>query len=412
MFAGGKSGANVAEREARNGLFEQQKKLREEMRPHLEQRRRILDTMGKLKEDIKKKSGEAKEAKDKLPFRTINEMEQRVAELEAQMESGQFKLIEEKQILAEISKLKKARRALETIDGSSSDLGTLKLRLDKLKMDLVAIDDQVAPLKAQSEQVSRQIDELSGSKKEAQNAREDRQAAIDKLKKEINAYYQERRVAYDEYKAAKKAQADARLKRDARRVEYEKRHELEEKLEALEEKLLAFNPETAADRKIAECNNLKAYFQEMIGSKSESSEADVKKLEAGVRKVELSEELADAVPIGKKQDFCFVAPRSKKAVKNHNQAGPTPSSDPATLSKRLPFHIISALSDLSLPIPVSVADVPALFTALDAQKTFLATKNDTAAAEKEKQRQAIVAQIEELEKELAKPIKVTIDAEQ
>lgn len=410
MYAGGAGkGGSAAEREARNALFEQVKQVREELRPHMDERRRLSDLMSKIKEDIRKKTGETKEAKDKLPFRTIPEMEQRVVELEAKIESGQFKLIEEKQILAEISKLKKARRQLENIDGSGSDVGTMKLRLDKLRTDVAAKDDIIKEHKVKADAISKQIDELNGNKQEAQSQRQERNAAIEKLKKELGAHYEERRKAYEEYREAKKSQAEARVKRDARRVEYEKRREVEEKLEALEEKLLAFNPETANDRKISECNNLRAYFQEFAPAEKDGSVA-VKKVEAGVRQVKLAAEYADAVPISKKDDGLeefFGATKKKNQPKSASHHAVTDSSA-ALLPAKLPFHILSALADLQLPIPTTVADLPTLFAAIEKKKTSFTSKQDDAAAEKDKQRQALVDQIEELTQQLAQPIKVTL----
>ncbi|PJF19805.1 Patatin-like phospholipase domain protein [Paramicrosporidium saccamoebae] len=387
-------------KDERTLLIEQAKKLREELRPHQEERRRLFEQLNKNRDDLKKKTGEAQEAKDKLPFRSIPEMEDRVRELESKIESGQFKLIEEKQILAEISKLKKARRAFENIDGSGSDVGSMKLRMDKLRTEINGKDEIIGKFRSQADQVSKKLDEMAGSSKEAQAERVNRQAAIDKVKAEIDAAYEERRKAYEEYKTAKKAQAEARVKRDARRAEYDRRRELEDKLEELEEKLLAFNPETANDRKISECNNLKAFFREALGSDEKDAANEVAAVEAGIRQVKLSDELADAVAINKKKpEAFFVAKGGKKNNKNTATA-----STVVPLSK-LPFHILSALADLSLSIPSTASDVPKLLEAIEAKKSSFTSKKDDAADEKEKQREALEKQVEELKAQLEKPIK-------
>lgn len=409
---------SVAEKEARGRLIEQAKEAREVMRKHIDEKKRLNDQFAKLREELKKKTGEVQEAKDKLPFRTISEMENRVSQLEAQIESGQFKLIEEKQILAEISKLKKMRRALESIDGNSSDVGTMKLRMDKLRTQISEKDDAINGAKARLDEINKKIDEMNGSRAEAQAARQDRNATIDRLKKELDKLYQERRAAYEEYRAAKKAQFEAREKREAKRAEYERRRELEDKLEELEEKLLAFNPETATDRKISECNNLRAFFAELTGMETSSAinttDAAVSKAAEGIRQVKLSSDLADAEVIRKEDDDYFFAPKKKNSNANKVMAG-TSSAVPATsvamssntsLAKKMPYHIISALADLSLPIPSTVGDVPALFKAIDAKKETFLNKQDDAAGEMEKKRAVLKEQIENLKKELEKPIKI------
>lgn len=387
------------------------------MRKHIDEKKRLNDQLAKLREDLKKKTGEVQDAKDKLPFRTIPEMENRVSQLEAQIESGQFKLIEEKQILAEISKLKKMRRALETIDGSSSDVGTMKLRMDKLRTQVSEKDDAINEIKAKLDEVNKKIDEMNGSRAEAQAARQDRSATIDRLKKELDKLYQERRAAYEEYRTAKKAQFEAREKRDAKRAEYERRRGLEDKLEELEERLLAFNPETATDRKISECNNLRAFFAELTGMETSSVpgsvEATVAKTTEGIRQVKLSSDLAGAEVIRKDDDEYFFAPkkRSNNAGKTmpgaaSGAAVPSAMAPGTLLAKKMPYHIMSALADLSLPIPTAVSDVPALFRAIDAKKEALSNKQDDAAGEMEEKRAALKEQIEALKKELEKPIKL------
>ena len=413
LFAGASGkGGTTAEREARQILIDQVKSLREEMRTHQDSRRNLITQVTKLRDDLKRKTGEAQEAKDKLPFRTIPEIELRIRQLEAQIETGQFKLIEEKQILAEVSKLKKAKRELENIDSSSGgDVGSIRLRIEKLRSDISAKDDLINGLKSRTDEISTKLDASNGDKQVAQAQRNERQKLVEKLRKEVDNLYAERRTAYEEYKTAKTAQFEARQKRNARNAEFDRRRELEDKLEELEEKLVAFNPETANDRKISECNNLKAFFQELIGENgNDGKEKEINKVEEGVRKVKLSDELADAIAINKKDadDEYFFAPKTKKQNKNVPVTSTNSINSPSTFAK-LPFHILSALADLSLPIPTSANEVPNLFSAIEKKKIAFASKVDDAAAEKEKQRNAIEEQIADLKKQLEAPIKVKFD---
>lgn len=404
LFHGGSGKGTPAEKDARNALFEKVKSLREEIRPHQEARRAMFDQLNRIRDEIRKKTGETKEAKDKLPFRNVNDIETRIGELEAQIETGQFKLIEEKQILAEVSKLKKMRRALENLDGSGSDVGTMKLRCEKLRADIAAKDESIKGYREQLDALQAKLDEMAGNKKEAQAAREERSTNIENIKKEIDGYYEERRKAYEEYRSAKKAQSEAWEKKQARRAEYDRRRELEEKLEDLEEKLLAFNPETANDRKISECNNLKAFFQDFTATQQEKT-LEVNKVEEGVRQVKLSGEFANAVPISKKEgrDEFFFAPKSSNR-KSHQAAA-------AQSLSKLPFHILSALADLSLSIPATSAEIPALFEAIEKKKSSFTAKHDDSVVQKEKQREALEKQIEELKKQLDTPLSKPIEQE-
>lgn len=379
------------------------------MRKLIDEKKLLLTKADKVKEDIKKKTGEAQEMKSKLPYRSIADMDHRIDELESQIESGQFRLIEEKQILAEISKLRKMKKSLDSIDGSSGDVNTIKLRFEKLRGEVAEKDQQINNAKAKVDAIAKKVEELIGNKQESQASKEARSANIDRLKKELEQLYEERKNAIEEFRAAKKAQAEAREKRETRRAEYEKRRELEDKLEKLEEELLAFNSETANDRKISECNNIKAFFSELISGDAEEKAGDAGKIEDdGIRRVQLSSELADAEVIKKGDDDFFFAPKSKKQI---SASKSTPTAN-ASLAKRVPYHIMSALADLSLPIPVTVGDIPALFKAIEAKKAFFLSKQDDAVAEMESRREALKKPIEELRAEIAKPIKIEKKGEQ
>lgn len=381
-------------------LFDEQKRLKDEMRPYQEERRLLFEQMEKCKEQLKKKTGEAKELKNKLPFRSIPDMEARVAELEREIESGQLTIKEEKNLLGEISKLKKARRAFESADNSGNDVETIRLRIAQIRAKITESDGALSVLRAKAAEVASKINEHNRANAQTQAKIQDKNAAIEKSKKEINQIYSERREAYEEYRQAKASQYEAKLKRDARRAEFGRRRELEDKIEELEEKLLAFNPETANDLKISECNNIKAFFQGSSEA-AEGSEAAVKKVESAIRKVHLGEDLADAIPIAKKssRDEYVLPPKGKKHGKPASSHAP-PSEYAQISFSKLPFHILSAIADLDLPIPTSPADVPSLLSAIEKKKTSFSAIVDKAAAEKEKQRQSLIDEIDKLKKQL------------
>jgi len=358
----------------------------------------FLDQVQKLRDDLKRKTGEVQEAKDKLPFRTIPEMENRVRELESRIESGQLTLTEEKQTVAEISKLNKARKAFENLDGNSSDAGTMRLRIDAISAKVSEKDEIIKGIRAKLDELNAKFDALNGVKADEESKKKERQAAYEKAKKDLDQAYTQKREAYEEYRKAKQAAAEARIKRDARRAEFDRRRQIEDEIEELEEKLLAFNPETTADKKINECNNLKNFFMELIKEDGVSQETcdGVSKIESGVRQVKLSNELAGAEVIVKDRDEYFFAPKPKKGSKQQSSAAPNLS---VSLAK-LPLHILSGLADLRLPIPTNRSDIDQLFTEMDKKKTEFSGKQDSASAEKELQRKALQDQIDQLKKKL------------
>jgi len=342
MGGTGKSRPGV-DTDARAALVEEQRQLRAAIRPQMEEKRRLIEQVNRLKEEIEKKAGQAKEAKDKLPFRTTKEMEARIHELEAQIETGQFKLIEEKQILAEVSKLRRARKALDNIDGSASDVGSLRLRIDKIRSEIALKDEAMSSTRVKLDTLQGQINELNGLRSEQMAQQRDSRALIDQAKKDLDDAFAQRRTAYEENKTIREQARKAFERRQFAEAEQRRVYKLEEKLESLEEQLLSFNSETATDRKLVECNTIRAFFE-------------------------------------------TVAP-SKKGIK-------------------LPLHILAACADLGLPIPSKAAEVPEVIKAIDARKESLLGKQDDGVAEMQQKRQAIIDQIDAIKAEIeTKPAK-------
>lgn len=104
-----------------------------------------------------------------------------ISTLDAQVESGTMKLVDEKKALQEITTLKRARKTLESSSFSEEAIAADKARIDELKKQL---DDPEA------KKVSARFDEL---KKE-----------MDGLRSEGDKAYQERNKLFDERTALSK----------------------------------------------------------------------------------------------------------------------------------------------------------------------------------------------------------------
>jgi len=384
-------------------LLDQVRAVRDQQRAVEDERRRLIKELGDARESLKKKTGDLAAAKDKIPFKTTNDIDRRIREFENQLESGSFKLIEEKQIIAEISKLRKARKQLESLDGSGSDTASLRIRIESIREKLTLKDAELEKIKAQVTEISTKINEIDGVRAEDYSKRANRQQLITKTKQELDDAYSERKALYEEHKTTKKALYEARIKREARKAEAERCQKIQDQIDVLQEKLLGFNPETIYDKKVHECNNLVAFFMQFTdGEKKSDVQETTSSLAAPVgREAKLSEELAGAEVINKKtkEDDYFIAPSFKKkpSHKTHqssNQLG------------KLPIHIMAALGDLNLSIPSTVSQLPDLFTSIQQSKFDLGSKKEEGKDEIMKMHREIEIQIDELKKQLeAKPIK-------
>ncbi len=395
---------NVGEATGERGkLITELKKLREQTKPLQDERRQWAKDAAELREALKKRSSELKDAKDKLPFKTVPELEARIAQYEAQLESGNFKLSEEKQIVTEISKLNRAKKALLNLDSNSNgnDVLSMKARADNLHEKIKARDEQLDTFRSKIDAISSKLDELNGVRKAEKVSKEERQAQIDKLRKELDEAFESRRKTYEENKAQRAAAFEARLKREVRFKEERRCAEIQEKIDDLEERLASYNPESILDKKLAECNNMMSFFAQLTLTEQPSAKAaEVSSLAAPVgRNVEVSEDLTKFEVVKKDDnDSFFVGGATKKK-------GSKKASNSSDSLGKLPIHVLAGLSDLNLAIPSSTDQVPILLDALSKVKTAINEKKSELEASGEHQvdpkQKALMDQIAALKLELA-----------
>jgi len=395
-------GLSDEQRAERAKVLDEMRRTGDALRKERETHRAAADEMAKAREEIKRRTGQDREAKERLPFRSIADMEEMVRGLEASVESGSLSLLEEKHALARISALKKARREFEAAD-AGSDIASLKARLDRLRIELAACDDRTTALRADSDAFKKRLEALSGATADARARREESAAALEAARKTLDSLFEAKRAAYDEYRRAKESAAAARVRRDAQRAEWDRRRELETRLEAAEDALRAFSLESAADVKVAQCATILNYFEPLAPRAAAAAPAAAEKPSAGGRVITLSEDLADAVPIAKKDDADLAASHRRGSKKRGARA------DSDALAK-LPLQILAALAELSLPIPARASDLPALFAAVEAKRLSFVAQTADAAVQMDAKRKVLQDAVDAVRVELEN-VRATIKKE-
>lgn len=327
-----------------------------------------------------------------MSFKSTAEIDARIREIESTLESGRFTLSEERQMLQEVTKLRKMRKALENMDGSSgNDITSLRFRLDQIKLRQGDIEALITGKRDEINAVNSEIDTLNGVQAAEKSKRADSKTEIEQLKKELDLEYAKKKAAWDEYLQVKAAKEAAYHRMVARKEEQARVAAIESEIDVLERKLGHLTTESVIDKKWNECTNLINYFQPFLkGSAAEETNKPGKPA-APVRNttVDLSK-----VQVLKKEDECYFVP--SKASKKQ-QKSTAASEDPNAELTKLPFHILAALTDMALPIPKSVEkDLPDLLSTLQTRRADLQSHRDASLAEMESKRNAISAEIEAL----------------
>lgn len=406
----------------RSLLIAEIKGIKDQIRALDDDKKRLFREQEEAREALSRKKGELAAAKDRLPFKTVGEIDYKIQELEKLVESGQFRLSEEKGLVQEISKLRKARRELITLDGSGSDAQSVGIRLESIKVQIQEKTTALANLREQSKRISAQIDELDGVRSEERGKQQDRRAQMDRCKKDLDAAYEERRALFEENQKAKKAQYEAKLRREARWAEEKRRRELRDQIEELEEKLALFNPETIHEKRMSECASLTAYFAQFTLQTNAAATAApaTSALAAPVgRAPKLGEELAGAEVVrkGEDEDSFYFKPSSKTLKKKAAAAAASSnqshaSNVPAFSMNRVPIQVLAGLGDLSLPLPSTAADLPTLLESIERRRVELDARKDEGKEAMQEKRQEIEKQIAKLREEMEKKPAAAVPAEE
>lgn len=347
-------------------------------------------------------------AKDKLSFKNTAEIDRRVAEIEAQLDGGRFTLSEERQMLQEVSKLRKMRKALETLDGSGSDTASLRLRLDQVKLRQGDSDAALAAKKEEIAAVSRQLDELEGVRVAENAKRTDSRTEMDKLRQELDAEHAKKNAAYNEFREAKAAKQTAYLRMVARREEQARQEAIETEIDKIERAMGKLSTESVVDKKWNECTILLNFFLPFSPSTLNGGSAPTVAKSLAVDETKLRKPRAmdlSTVQVIRKRDQddeeCYFKPAKTAQKHKGSRAAETGTTNVATSAapdlSRLPFHILAALTDMALPIPKNIdSDVPNLLKTLESRRSELQDHRDASIAEVDARRNALLQEIEVL----------------
>ncbi|GJE84016.1 hypothetical protein PsYK624_000900 [Phanerochaete sordida] len=399
-LAGGKGGPA---QERRKQILDELAEIRSAQGNIKQNRDKIREQAKNLQDGIQKKIKDLNAARAKLPYKSCEDVDERIKQLDKQVESGNMKVADEKRALAEISQLKRSRRVVEGFQGEQESIEADRKAADALWSQL---NDPES--KAISEKYDALQEELDALKKAAEQTQEARNKLLDErtlLQAQLDALYGQKRESAARYREAndhfyQKLQEDRARRAERQRAEREatelaKKQDLANRLRE-EAEVPAFQAQ------IEDCQTLIDYFSgkssapAALSSEKWQQRANV----AGVPELDIRK--VDAAPEGaivrkKKGDddaSYFVGGKGKKGKKGGKPA-PAPDAAPAEGSGdklHVPLPTLSALLSLSIPPPTSSGDLPRVVEDLKTKKAWFeanqarVTAENKAKAEKEIER--------------------------
>ncbi|PIL37179.1 hypothetical protein GSI_00871 [Ganoderma sinense ZZ0214-1] len=392
--------------ERRNALRAELDTIRGQQSTSKLARGKVFEQLKTLQEGIQKKVKDLNAQKAKIPYKTVSEVDDRIRQLEKQVESGNMKLVDEKRALQEISQAKRSRRIVEGFQADQDAIEADRAKADEIRAQL---DDPEA--KAASERYDAIKAELDELKKEGDEAHASRSKLLDErtaIQGQLDELWAHKRESASRYKEAND-KFYAKLNEDrARRIERQRaqRAEQEEaKKKEIVDRLRDEADVPAFQAQIEDCQTLIDYFS---GKSSTATLSHQKPLTeksdvAGVPKLDIRK--VDAAPEGmvarKKKgeddEAYFVGAGKKKGGK---KGGAKPVADAngsesqsANGQLNVPLPTLTALLSLSIPPPTSTTDVPRVVEDLKTKKAWFEANQSRVTAENKAKAEAEIRKL-------------------
>ncbi|KAI2620002.1 hypothetical protein GGR54DRAFT_630533 [Hypoxylon sp. NC1633] len=300
----------------RQELISQANEIRNKQGAGKNARNSKSEQIKRLDEQLRARNAEQKNARGKVAFKSVEDLDHEIERLEKQVNGGMMKLVDEKKALAEISNLRKQRKNFAQFDTSQKGIDELKAKIKEIKDSME--DPEARALSEQYTKIQAELDSIKAEQDEAFKNLNVLRDERSKLQAEQQEKFQAVRKLKDEYYGAKKAFAE--YEREARQRVRERqkaerdRIEKERKKERAQ-KLLQEASDPAYLEEIRRANSLLHFFDPstapaekapLLADSGLSAQASRKVDDSGlkgtklVRKEDRDDEYAPAVKKGKK----------------------------------------------------------------------------------------------------------------
>ncbi|SHO80036.1 Similar to S.cerevisiae protein BFR1 (Component of mRNP complexes associated with polyribosomes) [Malassezia sympodialis ATCC 42132] len=350
----GDATANTPAGQRRAALRAELDSLRSEQAGRKGTRGKVFDEMKQLQDTIAAKVKALQADKAKAPFKSASELDARVAQIEAQIETGSMKIVEERKALNEIHTLKRTRKTVEQFGAQQAEIDGLRARVNELRSTLD--DPEAAAAHRRYDEIKQELDALAKEQEKTVGSRSKLQAQRNALSKKLDELYQARRdraaafhAENDKYFARVHAERERRQEAQRKeRLEAEHARQVQEEQELREEAALP-----AFAKEIDDCDQLIRYFSGK-GDEEKASTTTSTAVPADRMPSADVPEGAVVVPKKSEEEDYFAGTAKKKGKSRKGRAQDADESG----ALHVPFGMLSALLSLSIPPPANQADLP------------------------------------------------------
>lgn len=341
----------------RQELINELQAIRKEQAGGKSDRTKVFDQINRLDEQLKSRIAEQKLAQSKANFKDVSQIDDRIADLEKQVDAGNMKIVDEKKALAEVTNLRKQRKLFSGFADSQKGIDDVKAKIKALKDTLndpasKALADKYEKLqaeldtiKAQQAEGSKNFNALRDDKQKAYKLMDDKWHAMQKLRDD---YYKNKK-AFEQYEYEARQRARERQKNEREAFEREKKKERAEKM-------LAEARDPAYLDEIRRGESLLRYFDPSTKSAATPLLAPSGLTAAAQRTVD-DTGIKGTRLVKKEDEDYFAGTGGKKGKKGRKIAG-SPAPAAANARFNCPPSVMEDCGAMGIEPPYSADDVP------------------------------------------------------
>jgi len=338
--------------------MEERNQIRTTQQAGKSSRGQVLDKIKRLDEQLKSMLAESKTARGRVPFKSVDEVQQQIDRLQKSVDAGTMKIVDEKKALAEISSLNKQKKTFSGFDESQKKIDAVKAQIADLRKTMddpesKALSDRYSAISAELDQIKAEQDEVY---KNLNSLRDQRT----KIHEEQQTKWQAVKDIKDKYYQAKRQHAE--YEREARRIRFEKSKTEREAYESGKRKQVAQQKledasAPAYQDEILTAQGLIRYFdpssaeaKAAAGPGKFAAQASRTVDESGFKGTKLARK-------GEEEENYFAGTGGKK---NKGRKGRVDSPAPANEKFNMSIGVIEELAKVGVEPPMNSGDVPSV----------------------------------------------------
>ncbi|XP_063406776.1 DNA ligase 1-like [Mytilus trossulus] len=314
----------------------------------IEKLKKIDTDLKAFSQQITKKKGIQDQLQSRLHYRSDVKIDDAIRRLEWQLKIQNFKMTEEKKIVAEIDSLKRSKKDLSQFLAAKKEVDEIRERQRRMREE--------------RDRYQKNVNQLRNKEDETKKLLEEKKSKLYVLKKEIDKLYTRKRHMIHEFKQHEKEYNEVKdeMKKQKKRDSFKRKEESKSHMEAFQNDIEEYGLQKEPyEDEIKLCNTLINYLQKFQVAEDEVEEPS--------KNTGVVDELDDGKYILLKKtedtDYSSVRPTRRRSSKKGKKFSVT---KPITHAPQ----IFSQFASLMLNAPSTIPEIIVSLEQVQARKTF------------------------------------------